>query len=98
VKFYRKTISCISSINLILIIQSDYGGVAIKDTSNCRIHTRIDDYIIQKTFNVHTYDSEAAKIKIEVAVIKIKTHALQTMEPTSLVINECVGPLSQAAK
>jgi len=69
-----------------------------KDICNSRIHTGIDDYIIQKKINDHTHDSEAAKIEVDAAITKIKTRALQTMEPTSVVINECVGPLSEAAK
>jgi len=69
-----------------------------KDTCNCRIHTGINDYIIQKKINDHKHDSEAAKIEVEAAITKIKTRALQTMGPTSVVINECVGPLSEAAK
>lgn len=69
-----------------------------KTECKARVHTSIDNFDIIKRINEHTHDAEAAKIEANGAVCRIKKRAVETMEPTSTVINECVIDLSQAAK
>lgn len=65
-----------------------------------RIHTNVDedDLTVLKRINEHSHDSDAAAVEAEVAVTKIKIRSQQTLESTSIVLNECTTGLSQAAK
>jgi len=69
-----------------------------KRECKARVHTGITDLIILKRINNHSHDSDAAKIEANIAVCNIKKRAIETMEPTSTVINECIFGLSQASK
>jgi len=60
------------------------------------IHTNVDvdDLTVLKRINGHSHDSD---VEAEVAVTKIKIRSQQTLESTSIVLNECTTGLSQAA-
>lgn len=63
-----------------------------------RVNTNVDDLTVLKRINEHSHDSNAAVVEAEVAVTKIKIRSQQTLESTSIVLNECTTGLSQAAK
>lgn len=51
--------------------------------------------VILIRINEQTHDSRASKIEANDAVCRIKKRAVETMEHTSTIINECVIELSQ---
>lgn len=64
------------------------------NSCKARIYTHSDSFIALKRTNNHSHDSEKAKIK----VTKIKARYQQTLESTSILMNECTSDLQQAAK
>jgi hypothetical protein len=69
-----------------------------RNICKARIHADVDDLTVLKRINEHSHDSDAAAVEAEVAVTKIKIRSQQTLESTSIVLNECTTELSQAAK
>lgn len=46
-----------------------------------------------KRINEHFHDSDAAAVEAVIAVTKIKIRSKQTLESTSIVLNECTTAL-----
>jgi len=70
-----------------------------KDICPARVHTSLDNLeIIKLPTKEHTHDSESIEIEAEIVVTKMKRRAIETMETTSTIINECVNGLTQSAK
>jgi hypothetical protein len=53
---------------------------------------------VSKIINIHSHDSEAASIKANVAITKIKKRSPYTLESLTSIINECPSGLSQVVK
>lgn len=59
-----------------------------------RIHTRAGEVVNE--INNHSHPSSAAAIQVATVVTKMKRRAEETMEGTSVVINQCVIDVPQA--
>ena len=58
------------------------------------VHTSINNLeIIKLPTREHMHDSEAVEIEADIVVTKMKRRAIETMETTSTIINECVNGL-----
>lgn len=69
-----------------------------EERGRCKARIHVKNGVIIKKINEHSHDSVAAKIESDRVVCQIKKRAIESVESTSQVINECTTNLSVAAQ
>ena len=67
-----------------------------KDSCKARIHVRNEEIV--KYINDHSHSPSPANVEREKVLSQIKERACETVEGTSIVINECLENVSQACQ
>ena len=66
-----------------------------KNRCKARLHTKAGEVVLE--LNSHSHEACAAEVEVALVKTKIKKRAEETLEPPTVVVNECLTDMSQAS-